>query len=728
MFRTFPYYRQLDEMDCGPTCLRIICKYFGKEYSLEYLRSLAFTSREGSSLSNISYAAEKLGFKTLGAKVKYEDLLSSKHFPFICYWKQKHFVVVYRMSAKYVWVSDPAYGLIRYMKEDFLKNWNDYQLVGIVLMLEPTHLVKEHQEVNVKNRNGFSFILQNAKKYKLVIFQIILGLLTTSILQLVLPFLTQKIVDTGIRQSNYHFIYLILIAQLFIFFGRTLVEIIRSRLLLHLSGRLSIKLLADFLIKLMRLPINYYDSKKTGDIIQRINDHVRVETFITSGVMGIAYAIISLVIFFVVLAVYNFSILVIFLVGSILYFLWIQSFAKRRAVLDFIRFDILATTSDKNLEILSGMQEIKLSNAEKQKRTEWENIQIQQFQANSKSLSLKQLQIDGAAIINELKNVIITFVAATLVIQGALTLGMMLSISFIIGQLNGPVLLITQFLQDYQDAQLSLERINEIHNIDNEDVNVVSTKAMIPIDEPIRINNLSFSYSKSTMGPFVLKQISLIIPPRKITAIVGSSGSGKTTLMKLLLKFYNPSKGSIMLDSMNFSDIPQHNWRAKCGVVMQEGFIFNDTISNNIALGNTNIDEAALREACNIANISDFIMTLPLKFQTKVGITGLGLSTGQKQRILIARAVYKKPDLLFFDEATSALDANNERVIMENLLKFFKGRTVVIIAHRLSTVYQSDQIVVLENGEIVEQGTHKKLVDRKGNYYKLIKNQLELGN
>lgn len=728
IFKRFPHFRQLDEMDCGPACLKIIGKYYGKRFNMEHLRALLFTSREGSSLLDMSETAQQLGFKTIGAKARYDDLVATKAFPFICYWKKKHFVVVYHMTATTVKVSDPASGLIKYSKEEFLENWQQADGKGIVLLLEPGPDFKEIPHHTADEKIGTRLVQKHLNRYRKVITRIIIGLFTASLLQLTLPFLTQSIVDGSIKQHNFQLLYLILAAQLVIFLGRTVIEMIRSYLLLHLSIRIDIGLLADFFIKLFKLPISYYDQRKSGDIMQRIIDHTRLDNFITTGLLSVIFSAINFLVFMTVLAFYSRSIFFVFLIGSAFYFIWIKSFSRRRAFLDSRRFEWLATITEKNMEILHGMQEIKLGNAENRKRWEWERLQMKQFHINLSSLRLRQLQMDGSSVINELKNILITFLAASLVMKGEMTLGVMLSVSFIIGQLNGPMVIITQFLQDYQDARLSLARINDIHQIEEEelpDSRPLSAGNRVAGD--ISLHEVSFKYSKVRNAPFIFNDLSLNIPHQKVTAIVGSSGSGKTTLIKLLLKFYEPLTGEVLLGDTPLKEVSHNNWRSACGVVMQEGYIFNDSIAGNIALSNESIDLQRLEEACRIANIHEFVESLPLKYETLIGNTGMGLSTGQKQRILIARAVYKNPSFLFFDEATSALDANNEKEIMQNLQKFFAGRTVVIIAHRLSTVYNADQIIVLEKGRIVEQGNHDSLVEKRGNYFELIRNQLELG-
>jgi ATP-binding cassette, subfamily B, bacterial len=727
MFK-FPHYKQYDEMDCGPTCLRIICGHYGKSFSLDYFRSLTHTSRSGTSMLSLSKAAEKLNFRTMAAKLSFEDLQETDPFPCIAFWNQTHFVVIYKIKKNTVYISDPAHGLLTYTKEEFIKFWAVEDGKGIILSLDPTpDFDKETDEIKQPKEKNFKNIFTYLIRYKKELLQIIAGLVAASILQVFFPFLTKSIVDIGIRNSDMRFIYMVLLAQLMVFLGKTAIEILRSYILLHISTRINIHLLSDFFVKLMRLPLGYFDAKMVGDTMQRINDHKRVESFFTSGALNTIFSLLSLLIFGIVLAVYNPIIFVIFGVGSIIYIMWIMAFMKKRAALDYKLFNQMSANQEKNYEMIMGMQEIKLHNAEQKKRWQWEVLQIKLFKINIKSLSLKQWQSGGAIIINELKNIFISVIAAKLVVQGNISLGVMLSIAYIIGQLNSPILQLVDFLQSYQDTKLSLERINEIHHKQDEE-NVFDQKiTSIPTGD-IVLENISFKYGGAPHDPFVLEDINLTIPANKVTAIVGSSGSGKTTLLKLLMKFYEPSNGDIKIDNISFKHLSNSKWRDKCGVVMQEGYIFNDTIESNIAVGDESIDVEKLENATRVANIHEFIKGLPMGYKTKIGGNGMGISTGQKQRILIARAVYKNPDVLFFDEATSALDAKNEKLITENLNAIFKNKTVVIIAHRLSTVKNADNIVVLHNGKISETGHHRQLITDKGFYYNLVSNQLELGN
>ncbi|MFR0828110.1 peptidase domain-containing ABC transporter [Bacteroides intestinalis] len=724
-----PYYPQHDAMDCGPTCLRMVAAFYGKRYSLEGLREKSFITREGVSMLGISEAAEKIGFRSICVQVGYEKLQEAP-LPCIIHWNQQHFVVVYKLNDKHVWVADPGAGKLKYTKEEFCNCWlssrKNEEDTGVALLLEPTpEFYTIEDEGDEVNRKGFSFLYSYLRPYRGLVGQLLLGLLLGSMIQLMLPFLTQSVVDFGINNQNLGFIYLVLIAQLMLSFSSSAVDFIRGWILLHLGTRINIALISDFLIKLMKMPISYFDSKMTGDILQRINDHKRIQDFLTGSSLSVIFSVFNIIIFGIVLLVYSGMIFLIFMGGSALYVAYVWLFMKKRAELDHKRFAQQSANQSTVVQLVNGMQEIKLSACEQQKRWEWERIQAKLFKVNIKSLALRQYQDSGAVLINQSKNLLITALVASLVVKGEMTLGMMLSVQYIIGQLNSPVNELIAFARDMQDARLSMDRLSEVRDKPDEEDPTRELLREIPEGKEIRLQNLNFKYDPLSEYP-TLDDINLVIPPGMQTAIVGMSGSGKTTLVKLLLGFYPPASGDIFIGDTPLGSYSIREWRKRCGVVMQDGFIFSDSIAGNIAPGVEHIDKKRLRHAAEVANIHDFIEELPLAYNTKIGQEGHGLSQGQKQRILIARAVYKDPEFIFFDEATNALDANNERTIMNNLQTFFKGRTSVVVAHRLSTVRNAEQIIVIEQGRIAETGTHEALIALEGRYYKLVKNQLEL--
>lgn len=731
MKRRFPFYKQPDTKDCGPTCLRIVGKYFGKTISLQQIRNFSETTREGSSLLGLSDAAEKLGLKSLGVQVDFKTLVEEVPLPCIVHWNKQHFVVVYKIDKTgTVYISDPSYGLINYSKQEFINFWigenaNENTEEGIALLLETTPDFYKNEFEKEEKKMSFSFLSRYLFKYKSLVVQLAVGLVAGSLLSLILPFLTQSIVDVGIQNQDLNFVYLVLIAQLMLFFGRMGIEVIRSWILLHLSARINISIISDFFIKLMKLPISFFDTRMTGDIMQRINDHHRIEQLLTNSSLNTLFSLVNLIIFSIVLLFYDYRLFLVYLVGASLYIGWILFFLKKRRELDYKRFSQVSQEQSKVIELVNGMQEIKMHNAEKKKRWDWEFLQVKLFKIQMKSLSLEQWQSVGGNFINQMKDILVSFLSAKLVLEGNLTLGMMLSVQYIIGQLNSPLLQLVDFIRQTQDAKISMERLGEIHDKEDEESTDDQYVTEIPQND-IEVKNASFRYIGSEN--FVFEDLNLTIPYQKTTAIVGASGSGKTTLLKLLMKFYEPNKGEIKIGNTNLKNISPRFWREHCGVVMQEGYVFNDTIAENIAVGEDYIDKSKLRKAVEIANIKDFIEELPLSYNTKIGNEGVGVSGGQKQRLFIARAVYKSPEYILFDEATSALDANNEKIIMENLEQFFKGKTAVVIAHRLSTVKNADKIIVLDKGKVVEEGNHKELVALKGEYYRLVKNQLELGN
>ncbi|WP_270582079.1 peptidase domain-containing ABC transporter [Butyricimonas virosa] len=732
--KRFPFYRQLDSTDCGPTCLKIISEYYGKKLTSSFLINKIFVSQQGISMLSLKQAAESIGFETRARQVDWDFLIKHVKSPCIIHWNKNHFVIIYKIKKRVskgklnytVYVCDPAFGKVKYSEKEFFEYWgiSESDPKGFVLELKPNQqfydMIVDRKE-RLRLRDFFSYLTP----YYIGVFQFFLTMIWASVINLIFPFLTQAVVDIGIVDKNYNFIFVLLVAQLLITLGEVANDMIRSRLMLHITTRIGISFISDFLFKLVRLPISFFDMKRIGDIMQRINDNIRIQNFLTGTFISIIVALIIFIVYTIIMAKYNWGILFIFFSGSILYILWITFFLKKRRELDKKRFEVSTANQNKVIQLITGMQEIKLNGCEQKKLWEWENIQTKLYNIELNSLSLEQTQSLGGLFIDQMKNILISFLAARLVINGSMTLGMMMAMQYIIGQLNAPVSQFINFLGSTQDAKMSLERLGEIYNREDEESEEKPKNIEIPKNADIIFNNVVFQY-EGPNSKRILDGLTMRIKTGKVNAIVGVSGSGKTTILKLLLGFYHPTEGEINLGNKNLNSYSDTAWRQQCGVVMQEGFIFSDSILQNIIIKDDKPNIQQFDYAVQVANLKSFIDSLPMGFHTIIGAEGNGISAGQRQRILIARAIYKNPSYIFMDEATNALDTTNEKIILENLNNFFTTRTVVIIAHRLSTIKNADNIIVINEGQVAESGKHNELIKQQGLYFNLVKDQIEL--
>lgn len=736
----FPFYHQLDSGDCGPSCLRMIARFYGRKFEVHQLREYCYANKNGVPLLGINDAAEHIGFRCTAVKSSFEKFAQKAIFPCIVHWRKDHFIVVYKIKVKKlangewtgkIYVSDPAFGLMTYSVSDFLDGWTadktDKENYGTFLLLAPTLAFYHPDASSEKNQQvKLLYFLDYIRPYKKLFAQVILGMSLGLVFSFIFPFLSQSVVDYGIMNNNLNFIYLVLAAQVILSLSELVISFIQSWILLHVTSRIGIALISDFIAKMLKLPISFFDSKNTGDIMQRIGDHSRIQSFLTGTSIGTLFSFLNFFVFAIILAYYNLNMLLIFIVGHTFYITWVLLFLKIRRELDFKHFDKASRNQSELIEIITGAEEIKLCGCEQKMRNRWESIQAELFKLGIKGLSISQIQSAGAFFISNITNITLSILSAYLVVNGEITLGMMMSLSYILGQLKGPIGAFIGFVHAYQDARISLERLEEIHFQEDEDqTNKLKINQISLLEKDIHLNNITFGYLGEKIPP-VLKNVSFTIPHNKTTAIVGESGSGKTTLIKLLLGYYEPQQGEVLIGNTNLKNLNNKLWRSNCGSVMQDGFIFSATIAENIAISDNTINRDKLYHAASLANINDFIETTPEGYNTKIGSDGNGISQGQRQRLLIARSIYKDPAYLFFDEATNALDANNERTVIENLHHFFQGRTAVIVAHRLSTVKHADQIIVLKSGEVAEIGTHRELLDKQGVYYNLVKNQIEL--
>lgn len=727
----FHLYRQYDACNCGVTCLRMIARHYGKRYGEEELARLCHPTRNGVSMLDISEAAEKIGFKTIGVKLTAEKLAECVQTPCILHWGQHHFVVCYGIKRKHgqllFHIADPASKRLTYSQAELANCWGDCngdtKNQGFALLLQPTDEFYEKTPEQKSSYKSMGFLFGYFASHRLEIMKILIAMGIVSGLQLAAPFLTQAMVDNGIGKRDVNIVTLILIAQLVILLSVVVVGMTRNWITLYMNTRINISLVADFLVKMMRMPLHFFDSKLVGDLTQRMRDNDRIEEFLTGSSVEVMFSIVNFIVFAAILTYYDTKLLLVFIIGNSIYIAWTQCLMNKRRDFDLKRFNQLADEQDVVLQIISGIRDIKLFGCEQQKLWEWEKLQAKIFNTKSKTLAITQIQQFGAVLFSQSTSIFITYITACKVVDSSFTIGNMMAVAYIIGQLSSPVNSFVDFLCSLQYARISIDRLSELHHSKDEKQADESSMQKMPDNHNIRFEDVWFNYN-GTDRKYVLQGIDIEIPMNKVTAIVGASGCGKTTLLKMILGFYKPNKGNIYIDNVPLEKIRRKEWRALTGSVLQDGYIFSTDIAHNIALGDEDIDKEKMEKAAKAAMIDSFIRKLPMRYNTKVGMDGNGLSQGQKQRLLIARAIYKSPQILVLDEATNALDSKNEREIMENLQRFYKGRTVVIAAHRLSTIRNADNIIVINEGRIAEQGTHESLIKRKGEYYNLICNQI----
>ena len=722
---------QTDSMDCGAACLCMIARHYGKKYSMRFFRENAHISREGISMLGLSMAAEKVGFRTLSAKITVEQLAEQIALPCILHWDGRHYVVCHRVSGKgsdrVFHICDPAIGKIRVRGDELRSHWLSGHLgeeeVGLAMQLEPAPDFREKQPEDPADGFGLLFFSRYILPHKWQLAGLLFGALVVMTMGYFLPFISQSVVDIGILGRNMDFIVLMMAMQLMISFSQTTVMFMQGWVSLHVNTVINVRLISDYLGKLARMPLPFFEVRTLGDILQRIGDHDRIKSFLMNDLTDIVFATVTFVTFSVVLGIYNWRILAIFLLGNTAYALWVVSFMHYRRELDNRVFQQSATLQNNMVQFIRGMQEIKLNNLEERKCREWESLQAGLYRLGRRGLMIGQVQQAGLLVFSTTTGIAISYMTARRVVDGEMTLGMMTSLSFILGQVSGPIGSFIGFIQRYQDARISLERLGDIHARKEGGMDEGTGRNGMPTGKDIRFRNVSFSYNGMDRD-MVLKDISFTIPQGHVTAIVGRSGCGKTTLMKLMQGFYQPVHGTVEVGGTPLPDISLREWRTHLGAVMQDGYIFSDSIAGNVAV-DEDADMARVEDALEAVNMKGFVHSLPNGTDTKIGEDGLQLSQGQRQRILLARVIYKRPEYIFLDEATNSLDTKNENDIMAYIKKNLKGHTVIIVAHRLSTIRDADSIVVLENGRVAEQGVHSQLLCNKGIYYQLVQAQLD---